>query len=81
MKWNIGDIAAIQRVHEPPACVVIIEGIPNAPAYEMEKYFVVRAITTLVDWSAKTIENRTIVMVREPGETFNAHYAELSDII
>jgi len=76
-KWYVGDIAAIQRPHEPTAGIVIIESIAELPENESDKYFGVRAVSVLVDWSAP----HDALIARKPGEIWNAHFAELHDVI
>lgn len=73
-KWKVGDFAIFQRPHEPPAGVAVIEAIAEEPERESEKYFGVRGITALLDWS----ESGSIV--RKPGEVWNAHFAELHEL-
>jgi hypothetical protein len=74
MNWQIGDYAICMDSYGWPQCFVQIEAIAPEPPSPAEKYYSVVAITPVIDW---TSHYPPIAVVRQPGETFNAHYREL----
>lgn len=67
MKWKIGDKAIIDV--DGSVGSLVLWGIPLEPDKESEKYFGVVSVDDIYD----EFEN----LIKQSGESFNAHYSEI----
>ena len=75
--WKIGDSCLVMGWNDWPVCYGTIESIAQLPADPTDKYYGVRALTPVLDWSQSAGAGYVYWPTRNVGESFNAHYSEL----